>query len=146
MKFNWGVGITIFIVAFIAFILSFVFRASQINTDLTSEDYYEQEINYQPTIDAKNNAISLKGKFIFNQNEDFYIVQFPSEHNVIEKGNLHFYRPENADLDKKFEITLSNSGEMAIPMTSLSKGVYKLGIHWTKDSKDYFIEKEINIE
>ncbi|MCB9189874.1 MAG: FixH family protein [Flavobacteriales bacterium] len=146
MKFNWGVGITIFIVAFITFILSFVFRASQINTDLTSEDYYEQEINYQPTIDAKNNAVNLKTKFEFGQHDNFYLVRFPAEHYIIEKGNLHFYRPENADLDKNFDITLSNSGEMAIPLTSLTKGGYRLGVHWTKDGKDYFFEKEITIE
>lgn len=145
MKFNWGVGITIVIIAFMTFILSFVYKASQTNTDLTSEDYYEQEINYQQTIEAKNNALNLKNDFKFSQSEEFFIVTFPSSVGSIEEGYIHFYRPENADLDKKFKLELSN-GIMAFPKESLVKGGYHLKISWHINDQDYLVEKEINIE
>ena len=145
MKFNWGVGITIVIAVFIVFILSFVYRASQTDTDLTSEDYYEQEINYQQTIDAKQNALSLKDEFVFNQSDEFFVIEFPEIVEGYSDGKIHFYRPENAELDKTFKLE-TNNGIMAFPKTSLKNGGYKLSVFWTKDGKEYLIEKEINIE
>ncbi|CAG5078784.1 FixH family protein [Parvicella tangerina] len=145
MKFNWGVGITIAIVAFMTFILSFVFRAAQTDTDLTSEDYYEQEINYQETIDAKNNAVGLKSKFKLFQQEEYFIISFPEEVSSVESGNIHFYRPENADLDKHYDLELNN-GMMALPLKSLSKGGYKVTISWVMNGKTYAVEEKITIE
>jgi hypothetical protein len=145
MKFNWGVGITIFIIAFITFILSFVFRAAQTDTDLTSEDYYEQEINYQQTIDAKNNAVGLKDHFKYTQSEEFFVIEFPEEVASYDGGKVHFYRPENADKDKTYSLEIQN-GIMAFPKTSLLAGGYHLKVSWTKSGKDYLVEQTINIE
>ena len=38
---NWGKGITIFMIAFMAFIGSMVYYAFTKNADLVQEDYYE---------------------------------------------------------------------------------------------------------
>lgn len=145
MKFNWGIGITIFIVAFMTFILSFVVRASQANSDLYAEDYYEQEINYQEKIDAKNNAIGYKKDFKFNQTEDFFVVTFPASIENIETGQVMFYRPENADFDKTYQLELNN-GLMAFPKENLKKGTYYLNISWKRNGLDYLVEQTINIE
>lgn len=145
MKFNWGVGITIVIIAFITFILSFVFRAAQIDNDLYAEDYYEQEINYQETIDAKSNAQGLKDDFKFTQSAEYFIIEFPDQVNEIDKGNVHFYRPENAEKDKNYQLEINN-GIMAFPKSSLLAGGYHLKVSWTKAGKNYLIEKTISIE
>lgn len=145
MKFNWGVGITIVIIAFITFILSFVYKASQTETDLTSEDYYEQEINYQETIEAKNNAVGIKNEFDISQSDEYFIVKFPESHAHVTEGTIHFYRPENAELDKSFKLELSN-GMMAFPKKSLNIGGYKLTISWKNNDKEYIVEKQITIE
>lgn len=145
MKFNWGVGITIVIIAFITFILSFVYKASQTDTDLTSEDYYEQEINYQETIEAKNNAVGIKNEFEISQSDEYFIVKFPADHANVSEGSVHFYRPENAELDKTYKLELSN-GMMAFPKKSLTPGGYKLTISWKNDNKAYLIENQITIE
>lgn len=145
MKFNWGVGITIVIIAFMTFILSFVYKASQTNSDLYAEDYYEQEINYQQTIDAKNNAIALKKKFNFEQSEEYFIIKFPEEVNENIEGKVYFYRPENASLDKTFQIDMMK-GMMAFEKSSLTKGGYLMKISWTNNNENYLVETNINIE
>ena len=146
MKFNWGVGIAIALTAFITFILSFVYKASQTDTDLTSDDYYEQEINYQPTIVATNNAADLKDEFKYIQTGELYVIKFPEEVKSVNKGNVHFYRPSDDDLDKHYDLTLSSNGEMAVPLDNLKKGYYTIKISWSFDGKDYFVEEEINVE
>lgn len=146
MKFNWGVGITIFIIAFIVFILSFVFKAAQTDTDLVAEDYYEQELNYQPTIDAENNADKYKNDFGFAQIDEFYVIKFPNDAIGMESGKIHFYRPNNAELDKHYQIELSNTGEMAIPLSSLETGYYKLNISWKAEGNEYLIQEEIEVK
>ena len=43
---NYGRGITIFMIAFIAFIASMVYYAFTKNADLVRDDYYENELLY----------------------------------------------------------------------------------------------------
>jgi hypothetical protein len=52
---NWGKGITIFMVAFMAFIGSMVYYAFTKNADLVEEDYYENELNYDKNKESKSN-------------------------------------------------------------------------------------------
>ena len=59
IKINWGTGIVIAIVLFIAFILSFVYKTifmEEYEHHLVSEDYYKDELHYQEEIDKLNNA------------------------------------------------------------------------------------------
>ena len=50
---NWGKGIIIVMSSFVIFILTLVFILMSTRVDLTSEDYYKQEINFQKEINAK---------------------------------------------------------------------------------------------
>ena len=62
MKFNWGTGIVITIIAFIAFIMYFVITMSTDNAyshDLVTDKYYQEELNYQEEINAEKNAKKL---------------------------------------------------------------------------------------
>ncbi|MCB9194705.1 MAG: FixH family protein [Flavobacteriales bacterium] len=145
MKFNWGIGITIVIIAFMTFILSFVFRAAQTNSDLYAEDYYDQEIKYQETINAKNNAIDLKKDFKFNQSSDYFLIQFPTSINDNVEGKVYFYRPEDASKDKTFKLALVD-GIMGFDKSDLDKGGYVVKISWQNGDKDYLIEQQIAIE
>jgi len=77
MKFNWGMGIAIFMTCFIIFIVSFVVKSSFLNTDLYAEDYYQQELDYQDIIDAKVNARVYKGDFYISQSATSIIVHLP---------------------------------------------------------------------
>ena len=63
-KFTWGHGVIIALACFIIFICTLIFTVefSKNTFDLVTDNYYEEEINYQQEIDATNNASLLKEK------------------------------------------------------------------------------------
>ena len=146
MKINWGTGITIFIVLFVTFILSFVFAAARTHTDLYAEDYYQQEIDYQSTIEAKSNAQSVSKELFFSQGTNSIIAHFPPSINMeVGTGKIHFYRPNNADVDATFNIENKND-KMILSKESLIKGKYDLNVCWIENGKDFIVLKELIIE
>jgi len=63
IKINWGTGIVIAMVLFMAFILQYVYRVSvyeKYDHHLVADDYYKDELNYQKQIDKESNANNLK--------------------------------------------------------------------------------------
>ena len=59
MKWNWGTGIAITLVLFIGLMSFMVFKSTQQRFDLVSENYYEEELNYQEVIDQKRNSSNV---------------------------------------------------------------------------------------
>jgi hypothetical protein len=146
MKFNWGTGIAIFIWMFIIFILSFVFTAAYTHTDLYAEDYYQQELDYQNTIDAKQNAKSFDDEVYLSQGTQSIVVHLPE--NIDWKnteGSVHLYRANDASQDKTYKITTENS-KMIIPKNDLTNGKFYVKIAWQNEEKNYLITKEIVLE
>ena len=52
---SWGHGVIIALFTFIVFILSmlFLFPNGQKNSEMVTENYYEEELQYQDVIDSK---------------------------------------------------------------------------------------------
>lgn len=146
MKFNWGTGITIFISMFIIFILSFVFTAAYTHTDLYAEDYYQQELDYQTTIDAKQNAQKFAEDVYLSQGTQSIVVHLPESIDWSKtEGAVHLYRANDASQDKTYKISTENS-KMMIPKNNLNDGKFYVKIAWKNEGKDYLITKEIVLE
>ena len=145
MKFNWGTGITIFIIGFMGFILFMVFKASNTKSDLYAKDYYKQEMNYQSKIDAEHNVKKLKGKITITQNNEDVIITYPTDFEGKKlKGNIHFFRPDNVAFDKVFEIT-TEQHKQHLSKENLVKGWYQVKVNFESEKLNYFIEKRIQI-
>lgn len=142
MKLNWGFGIFAFYTAFVVFILYLVFRSSQEQVDLVTEDYYEQELNYQNVIIKKNNAIELDTGLSYTINKMKVALVFPPNQEDIE-GGITFYRASNKSFDKDFVIELDGENRMNVDLESSPLGLYKMMVNWKADSIDYFVEKDI---
>ena len=83
MKFNWGTGLAIGMIAFISFIMYFVITmltSPGFDHDLVVEDYYGAELHYQQDINAESNALELEDKLTFTR-----------------KGKFSFYKPTARD-------------------------------------------------
>lgn len=142
MKFNWGTGITIFIICFMGFILFLAVQASSTKSDLYADDYYSQEINYQAKIDAIQNTASINGELNIVQDDSGVIISFPSDFIGNElTGSIHFYRPENASFDRVYKIKLIDNKQQ-IPINKLVSGGYVVKIHFQSTGQAYFIEKQ----
>lgn len=146
MKFNWGTGIVIAIVAFMSFIMYFVITMStdkSYSHDLVTEKYYQKELTFQDEIEATKNALALKEKVTINKTDQGLKVDFPSIFNPEEiKGKVFLYRPSNKQLD--FEILISISKPyLLVPEKRLLDGRWNMTISWKYKNKDYLLQKEI---
>mgnify|MGYP000707648977 CR=1 FL=1 len=146
MKLNWGTGIVLAFIGFIAFILYFVINMTtnnKYNHDLVTEDYYKAELEYQTDIDKENNAKSLSKNIMYKKTNEGLVVYFPEDIEP-EKitGNLFLYRPSNKQLD--FETTLSLSkSHLLIPDKRLVDGRWNIKVDWQYNGKSYLFKEDI---
>ena len=145
-KFSWGHGIVIALGSFIAFILFmiFLFPNGQQNSEMITENYYEEELAYQKIIDAKNNADLLPEKPKYNQDQSGIKVIFPEDiNNGNSKFTIDLHRADDQKLDVKREITLDAKNTLFIPANILVKGNYVLRTMWTTNNKNFQIDYDL---
>ena len=146
MKFNWGTGIVVTIIAFIAFIMYFVITMSTDNTyshDLVTDKYYQEELNYQQEIDAVINANNLKEKVTIEKNSKGLKINFPKYFNPKSiEGKVFLYRPSSKQLDFEIPISISKS-YLLVPEQRLVDGRWNMNIFWKHKNTNYLIKKEL---
>ncbi len=146
MKINWGTGLVIVMVLFIAFIMYFVIKIStdkKYDYDLVTEEYYKKEMVYQEEIDAEENSNTLEGSISGEKTPEGWMVTFPKniDYTKIE-GTVFLYRPSNKQLDFKLPLKLS-SPNLLIPDHLLVAGRWNTIVQWTYEGENYLYKKEI---
>ena len=126
-KFTWGHGIALALACFIGFILYliFIFPIGKQTSDLVSDNYYQDELEYQKVIDAKKNADQLSQKPFFAQLPYGIRIAFPKE--TIDAGQqVHFelYSTNDKEKDKKQNVNLDSNNSFLVPKEMLSTGSY----------------------
>lgn len=145
-KFNWGHGIAIALGSFIIFILYMViyFGNGMKNAEMVSEDYYQEELDYQEVIDAKKSAEELPIKPIYLQNASGIKITFPKE--ILpddKKVSFIMYRTDDANLDIKKSDQLNFLNAFTIPGKILSPGSYTLKLKWLLNKKEYQLDYSV---
>ncbi len=144
MKINWGTGIVLAFIAFIIFILYFVFRMStddRANHDLVTEEYYKKELSYQQEIDASRNAAEMGAKLTIEKSEKGISIAFPEQFDLNKiEGIVSLYRPSNKHLDVNFPISLSKT-HLLIPDKRLVDGRWDIIVSWSYEG-NAFLHKE----
>ncbi len=140
MKINWGTGITIALVAFMLFILSFVYKTftnSKYDHHIVSKTYYNDELNYQKEIDAEQNLENLSSKIVLKNTDKGVEIIFPEEFKDKKlEGTIDFQRSANEKLDFNIPIKVTDNKQF-IPDDKLVKGIYIVKINWKTDGKTY---------
>lgn len=146
MKINWGVGIVIAFVAFITFILSFVylmFTDEKYEYDLVVEEYYKQEVGFQDELNAEKDANALSENVVITSTKDGVLIQFPVEEETLKiDGLITFYRPSGKGLDFTRKILIKDR-EMFISREFLVEGRWDVSVRWEYDGKNYLTKKKI---
>lgn len=144
IKINWGTGIVIAMVLFMAFILQFVYRSvtmDEYSHELVSEDYYKDELYYQQEIDKINNGNQLEQNASIALVKEGFLVTFPQN---MEASNItgiaYFQRPSNQSLDFKQTIIVSDS-KLLIKHTNLVSGKWKIKIDWKYEDKEFMLKE-----
>ncbi len=148
IKWNWGTGIVIAMVLFMAFILQFVYRASMVAENkhsLVSEDYYKDEIHYQEEIDKVNKGNALKENISVIQNENGLLIRFPKEFETSSlSGTVYFKRLSNEKLDFSKDIKDNLSDHtILIPDEQLVDGKWELKIDWKVKDESYMYKETL---
>ena len=147
MKINWGTGIVLAFIGFIAFIMYFIVRMNindKYNHDLVSEDYYADELQYQNEINKLKNSETLENNIGYQKTTDGLLIKFPKELDYTKiKGKMFLYRPSNKQLDFETAISLSNP-YLLIPDKRLVDGRWNIIIDWQYNGKSYLFKESIN--
>lgn len=139
---NYGKGITIFMIAFIAFIASMVYYAFTKNADLVRDDYYENELLYDQQKEEQKNYASLSEKISINKEERGIVFYFPKNTNDY-KGKINFYRPDQKKFDREFDLEVDKNYEQVLEYKNFKEGYYDVYIEYTSQGKGYLFQDKI---
>lgn len=129
---NWGKGITITLVAFIAFIVTLGVKMMRADADLVSEDYYKKEVEFGAEITAQENAQSQKVQLSKEVSEDG--VMFTLTATQVDNGSILLRRSNDPSMDvtEKLEGT-----HLFVDGSQLEKGKYDIIVNWEHKQQPY---------
>jgi len=140
---HWPAALAVFYIVFMLITIGVVIFSTFHRVDLVAEDYYEQEIRYQQQIERilRADSLSVPVRWLYERSQKSLIIKFPPELEAAEiKGNLHFFRPSDARLDRVVPLELSVENSQTLNTAQLLPGLWKLKIFWEINSKEYFTE------
>ena len=127
--------------AFVALIVTMVFKSCGQNIDLESKDYYAEELHYQTKIDALNKGNQYADSFLVY--EEAGMVKVKQAFSLVcDSIKMVFKKPDNANADRSF--VFKGSVIQPILKSQFVSGVYGLNIYLYSKSV-YQIEKKIKL-
>lgn len=143
MKFNWGHGIILGLLAFMTFIIVLVSKMIGAKVDLVSPDYYEKGIAYQEQID--NHKLSNSDVLVLRQIGTDLLLQPTDTLNLLvnKPVQLDFFRPSDKNLDFSLQATVDSFGRLQIAQNKLTKGLWRIKVSWMENGKTFFTEKDL---
>lgn len=138
---NWGTKLVIGMGLFMAFIITLaVLMIRSGSDDLVDKDYYQKGIEYDKDYDRKSQMQKDQAEPEISVGDSLRIV-----FNKPATGIVRILHPSD---NKKDRIVSLNSGiakEVALSLSDIAKGHWKLIIEWKSDAKEYLFEKSITI-
>jgi hypothetical protein len=143
---SWGIKIAAVYIGFVGLIAFLIFKTSQQNIDLVSEDYYQQELEYQDRIDQQTATISLGTQPVVILRDGNVDIVFPdSVAKRIVAGDAFFYRPSDAAKDFSVKLQFNEVGIQQISTSMFTQGVYQLKLTWKVEDESYYHETQLYI-
>lgn len=146
MKLNWGSGIAIFYTCFVLAFVFLVFKSTQYDNSLVSNDYYADDLKYQEHFDKLlNSSLLVQDLKIWNKTQKQEVeLLFPAIGGEV-KGEIHFFRPSDSKLDFKIAIKTDAENVQSIPTNGLKQGLWKVKVDWQAAGKAFYTEEAIRI-
>ncbi|WP_185878069.1 FixH family protein [Blattabacterium cuenoti] len=140
IKLGWDTSIILSMVTFMSFIIYIAFFFPNIESQLVSEKYYEDELKYQEIINEKKNASKLSDKINILTSSTGINIIFHISNGY---GSIKLFRYSSKDLDLIRYFDLSTRKKLFINKKFLKKGYYKVIIRFKNNKVKYFIEKNL---
>ncbi len=146
MRLNWGDGIFIFLMGFIALAIVFIVFSFRQNNDLVTSDYYEKGADFTHQMEITGRSAVFNDSIrILNHNNNLVARFSKSINQMTDSMHLYFYRPSDKRLDYQFWGIL-RSDSLIISKEHLAIGRYQVKFQWSHDHNSYLIEKDFFIE
>ena len=140
---NFGHKITIAYSLFVVLIVTMVtLCVKKKDIFLVSDDYYKKEIAYQDEINKYDNASKLLVPVEIFKESERVLINFPKEQ-MGATGEIHFYRPSNANLDFKIPVSIDKDSSQSVDISKLAGGLWVVKMEWSKDGKGYLKEEKL---
>lgn len=111
---------------------------------LVSENYYEQELNFQERIDAAARAQTSGAALDFNPAQGMLTVTLPAgQRNQPVSGSVHFYRPSAPELDRELTLQPRPDGVQILDVSHLAPGNWSVRVAWQSGGQDYYLTQKI---
>ena len=124
------------------FILSLVVVLSSKGSELTTEDYYLKDKNFQQNINARQLAMDIQNPAIVKIENKLLSFAF-KENRLAENVKISFSRPNDKALDREVKI---GSVPSTVPVKFLKNGNYDMVITYEIEGKKYEQVEELIVE
>lgn len=146
MTISWGTKLLIVFGLFAGNISYMVYRCSNVDPGLVSNEYYKDELAYQKVIDGTNLANALTGDITLLNSNGNIIIQLPAEMKKMPvTGSMLFYCPSNGHDDRKIILNVDGDGRQVINARQFAHGKYVIKITWDAQNKHYYNEQSLTI-
>lgn len=144
----WPWAIVITFVLFISGTVSLVVMACSQKAELVSQNYYEQELQFQGQLDRMNRTSQLTApaSVSYDPIRKVIAISLPPEHQGRKvTGHIDLYRPSAAGQDCGLALQTDERGMQSLDAARLGAGFWKLRLIWQVDGREYFHEQHVVI-
>lgn len=127
---------------FVALIVMMVVKSCHQKVELESQNYYNEELAYQATIDAKQSGNPYQDSFKITEVNGYMTISSPVSVTA-DSLVLNFRKPDNAASDRK--LVFVGNVIKPMPLKDFGRGMYKLSIRSYKKGNMMMIEKKIKL-
>ena len=144
----WPWAIVLVLVIFAGSMISVMTMFLRQDIDMVTDDYYAQEAGYQKRIDHQRNARESGRAPKIDYHNELQKLQFdfPDKSARNRSGEIHLYRPSDADIDKRVAINTGSLGRQTVSIEGLKKGRWIVKVFWSERDVDYYIEQDLFIQ
>ena len=146
-KFNpWPLGIVLVFVLLIGGLATAVTIACTHRDYLVSENYYEQELNFQSRMEAAVRAEKSGAKISGEVSGGKIFIHLPAVQ-LAQKlsGQIELYRPSAPELDQQRALQPAADGTQSVDVSKLAAGAWAVRVSWNAAGENYFLEQKIKI-
>jgi hypothetical protein len=139
----WPIGLTIFIVLFVAVTVTVVFFISRERVDMVTDRAYERGVDYEARLDVlkRSEALPVKPVVDYDAVTRVCTVRFADSTATSQvTGSVRFFRGSDARRDFEMPITLDATGMQRVPIGAEQSGRWTVQLSWTRNGLAYYFE------
>ncbi len=150
MKFNWGTGIFLFLVVFLAACGVFIYFAMSQQVNLVHKDYYEKGVDYSQQMKVIERSKPYSRSIKTASTNDFFRIDVDDFlATKIDSGSVQMFRPSDKTKDLTTHFTTDDKTaqlHFQFDKRALLSGRYILKFTWFMEGEKYEINQPVNVQ